>query len=984
MAPLNIQKIVSLSSEDPNFPAENLLKSDSFKKWRCKEPGEKQASVILQLDKSSQIHAIDIGNENSAFIEVQVGHSDSSADGYQVILVTSSFMTPAESRNGTNPNRVRMFGREKLSESVACQKWDRVKIVCSQPFNKHCQYGLSFVKIHGPPEEESTSRGQEGKMGEVKKIGAFKLNPVEKDAISIGSLFSRMKAKKEQPSTSTAAAIRDASSLAEVALARRDKEDTIPKLNKNSETTKNGEDKQLSHHSSAKEKRGRESSPGQRNGSSLASIQRGESNATSKKAKKHSLEADETKPSSSKKSKPDQRKKVTRPFNKLMEDVVFVISGIQNPLRAEIRQKATEMGAKYKPDWGRGCTHLVCAFLNTPKYNQVKGKGKIMKKEWIEDVYNKRCRFPWKRYALIGPDEDLSDESEPEVYAAESDEEEMDSDPYRPSVSESSKEEGQRKKHIETNVDPYDQETDDEAVNTDDELERVQKEQDKKLEKKKAMKDEEDPYGADTDTEEEKKEAVKDEDPYGADTDTEEMEQKEDVSNLDWPPLPNFFKGKVFSLLGKIDGDLEKRVKRYIIAYGGKLEPQFTKNALKVKKDIDFVKPEWILQCHSKQRVVDHQPYVIEQEEDETMVVFRPDPCGIICLFVTYAAVFYADYVIMRWVVLDTMANSLWGTFNALLFNTLAFLAIMSHVRAVFSDPGVVPLPKSKVDFSDLHSGGDQQKQMREDWTVCVRCETYRPPRAHHCRICRRCVRRMDHHCPWINNCVGEWNQKYFIQFLIWIGLLALHALILIILSLAYPCEACEKEPMVVKQSRVIHSVILVLESLLFGMFVIAIMVDQFSAIMSDETAVEQVQKAGPYRPRKPAMALLSEVAAEEEPDKLYKMVEVEVQGHDPAVLRSYETYSLMAAKHLNIPVKQTFEKHYHHYQRNVLKSIHIFKKHQVHYEVRTYYRVLQFQHLTGSTADTFLEYIQRNLPEGVMMKHAVEKLPEHISQAPS
>jgi len=38
-------------------------------------------------------------------------------------------------------------------------------------------------------------------------------------------------------------------------------------------------------------------------------------------------------------------------------------------------------------------------------------------------------------------------------------------------------------------------------------------------------------------------------------------------------------------------------------------------------------------------------------------------------------------------------------------------------------------------------------------WTVCMKCETYRPPRAHHCRICRRCIRRMDHHCPWSVSC---------------------------------------------------------------------------------------------------------------------------------------------------------------------------------------------------------------------------------------
>lgn len=46
-------------------------------------------------------------------------------------------------------------------------------------------------------------------------------------------------------------------------------------------------------------------------------------------------------------------------FGKLMDKVVFVLSGFQNPYRAELREKALEMGAQYRPDWGRGCTHLV-------------------------------------------------------------------------------------------------------------------------------------------------------------------------------------------------------------------------------------------------------------------------------------------------------------------------------------------------------------------------------------------------------------------------------------------------------------------------------------------------------------------------------------------------------------------------------------------------------------------------------------------------
>ncbi|BFF99104.1 palmitoyltransferase ZDHHC6 [Drosophila madeirensis] len=62
----------------------------------------------------------------------------------------------------------------------------------------------------------------------------------------------------------------------------------------------------------------------------------------------------------------------------------------------------------------------------------------------------------------------------------------------------------------------------------------------------------------------------------------------------------------------------------------------------------------------------------------------------------------------------------------------------------------------------------------------CKVCEGYKAPRAHHCRRCNRCVLRMDHHCPWINNCIGWANQANFFYFLFFFMLGSIQSAVII------------------------------------------------------------------------------------------------------------------------------------------------------------------------------------------------------------
>jgi len=161
---------------------------------------------------------------------------------------------------------------------------------------------------------------------------------------------------------------------------------------------------------------------------------------------------------------------------------------------------------------------------------------------------------------------------------------------------------------------------------------------------------------------------------------------------------------------------------------------------------------------------------------------------------------------------------------------TLVALSLVSHARAMLSNPGAVPANARPTDAAGFERH-------------CSKCANFKPPRAHHCSICHRCVVKMDHHCPWINSCVGLANHKYFVLFVFYIFTYAAVALALMFgrfMHCLSPTNVCDTPP-----GHTVAHIMLAIVAILFGLFTGCLFFDQLNNIATNTTQIDRMKGEG-------------------------------------------------------------------------------------------------------------------------------------------
>jgi palmitoyltransferase ZDHHC3/7/25 len=109
-------------------------------------------------------------------------------------------------------------------------------------------------------------------------------------------------------------------------------------------------------------------------------------------------------------------------------------------------------------------------------------------------------------------------------------------------------------------------------------------------------------------------------------------------------------------------------------------------------------------------------------KEGDDMWLNLKDPPGLVMAMIVWLLMLYCDFV----VVFIAVEYGWWGDWVIGVYNFFLIMALWSHYKTMVTDPGSVPCKAFALATT------------RDADTICGRCDAYKPPYSHHCRICGR------------------------------------------------------------------------------------------------------------------------------------------------------------------------------------------------------------------------------------------------------